>query len=309
MKCLNHDEEILETLKVMLRQEEDIYGCQDYLSADYPVKTIVRKPLTPNTSLRVIEECANLVTDISFNDMEDRSKDTMSPNDVRFRSDTSKTSDDVTLPTKDSIGNHLLGDWRSQMCSWAYSVVDTFEFSRMSVAMAFNYLDRFLAIECLRLPVAISREDFQLFSMTALYLAVKVHESGERLPLDTLVDMSRNYFTHEDFERAESDMIQALQWRLSPPIASRFLIEFWNLYPIDELDPWTFRCYDLLEVLVGDSFLLFHKQLHIALATMLFTCELGIQAAGMEEFCNYLRKVICIDMKEVTEVYDYICSH
>jgi hypothetical protein len=308
MKGFQHDEEIINTIRAMRRQEEDIYGCQDYLSTDFTAKTKPVRPLTPNTSLRVIEECANLVTDISFNEIEGRYKDTMSPNDIRFRSDTSKTSDEVTLPTKESIGNHLLGDWRSQMCNWAYTVVDTFGFSRITVAIAFNYLDRFLAIECLR-PTSICREDFQLFSMTALYLAIKVHESGERLPLDTLVDMSRNCFLCEDFERAESDMIKALQWRLSPPIASRFLTEFCNLYPIDKLDPWVYRCHELLEVLVADSFLLSHKQSHIALAAMLFTCETGHQSSSMEEFCTYLRKTTCVDMKEVNFAYDYISSH
>ena len=95
-----------------------------------------------------------------------------------------------------------------------YRYVDTFGFSRTAVALAFDFLDRYLVKECLT-AVAITRQDFQLFFVAALYLAVKLHESGDKLCLVMLIDMSQGYFSLQDFEDAEMYILESLEWRLS----------------------------------------------------------------------------------------------
>ena len=52
-------------------------------------------------------------------------------------------------------------------------------------------------------------------SITCLHLAVKFHESGEKLSIYTSMDMSLGFFAMDDFEDAELDILDALEWRLS----------------------------------------------------------------------------------------------
>ena len=127
-----------------------------------------------------------------------------------------------------------------------YRYVDTFGFSRTTVALAFDFLDRYLVKEYLT-AVRITRQDFQLFSVAALYLAVKLHDSGDKLCDVNLIDMSRDYFSLRDFEDADMYILKSLEWRLSPLTANFFLVELWKLYPNDTApSKWVSRSHDLL---------------------------------------------------------------
>lgn len=110
------------------------------------------------------------------------------------------------------------------MLDWSIMVVDSLHGDRDTVAASFQLLDRYLVTELER-PAAlpISRDDYQLFSMTCLYLAVKVLEPYPRkLSVDTLVTMSKHYYSRHVIEQTERDILSALQWRLHPPTALSF---------------------------------------------------------------------------------------
>jgi hypothetical protein len=109
--------------------------------------------------------------------------------------------------------------------------------------------------------------------MTALYVAVKVNESGERLCMETLIDMSRGYFSTEDFEEAEMDMVDSLQWRLSPPTANCFMVELWKHYHKEVPEEWVSLCEEILEMSVADAYFVPRKKSQLAVAAILLSGE------------------------------------
>jgi hypothetical protein len=298
-----HDD-TMDRLTVMLHQEKYFYSCPDYFAPDYLTNNVGVKQSIP-TPLHVIEECAKLVTDLSFADSVPSKQEMVSPHDVRSRTDSTKASEPVSLP-KEPPEIHLIPSWRSQMCSWAYTVVDTFGFSRTIVALCFDLLDRYLAKECLR-QISMSRQDFQLLSMTSLYLAVKLHESGEKLSFAALIDMSRGYFAVEDFEDAELDILEALEWRLSPPTANCFMMEFQKLYPVEMSNEWISRCQELLELSVADAYFVPLKDSQLALAAILVTAEkFNVSQEELDMFCGIVRNVVDVKDADFIGVYGYL---
>jgi Cyclin, N-terminal domain len=289
-----------DTLHVMLHQEKHIYHCPDYFAPDYRLNNVGTKQ-SSSTPLNVIEECAKLVTDPLFANIGKIEQELSSPNDVRSRTEQTKSSEPVALLNVSSE-IHLIPSWRSQMCSWAYSVVDTFGFSRHTVAICFDILDRFLAKECLK-EASLTRQDFQLVSMTALYLAVKVNESGERLCMETLIDMSRGYFSIEDFEVAEMDMVDSLQWRLSPPTANCFLLELRKQYHKDMSEEWISFCEDILEASVADAYCVPRKGSQLAVAAILLSGgKCGVPQEELDLFCDTIKNIVDVNDDEFKDI-------
>ena len=96
---------------------------------------------------------------------------------------------------------------RRKMSMWSTQVVDFFQFgSRESVHMASAYLDRFLSSSDEAAQRALlNRKEYQLFSMTALYLAIKIQETIE-VDLSIMEKLSRGDYTAKDFLRAEVEL-------------------------------------------------------------------------------------------------------
>eukprot|EP00521_Asterionellopsis_glacialis_P007993 CAMPEP_0195284018 /NCGR_PEP_ID=MMETSP0707-20130614/2377_1 /TAXON_ID=33640 /ORGANISM="Asterionellopsis glacialis, Strain CCMP134" /LENGTH=275 /DNA_ID=CAMNT_0040343311 /DNA_START=637 /DNA_END=1464 /DNA_ORIENTATION=- len=141
-----------------------------------------------------------------------------------------------------------LDPWRQQMCQWAYKAVQTFRLDRDIVALSFQILDRYLANKLMvSMDVSsslssslqkqqqrsshhhkflLSREEFQLYSMTALYLAVKLLEPCHKLSMDSLKDMSRGYYSNDDIATAEINILHDLDWYIIGPTPYAFLVKF-----------------------------------------------------------------------------------
>lgn len=92
--------------------------------------------------------------------------------------------------------NHL---WREKICEWCYQVVDHFNFSREVVAIATNFLDRYVAVR------TVNRKTFQLAAMTSLFMSIKLNES-RTLRLSTFLELSRGYFEAEHVIEMEKDI-------------------------------------------------------------------------------------------------------
>jgi len=219
-------------------------------------------------------------------------------------------------PTMLSYNKSLLLDqiryidpWRHQMCEWAFKAVYTFHLDGDVVALSFQILDRYLANKVVSaLPLSsplvdattatadrsscrfLSREEFQLYSMTALYLVVKLVEPCHKLSLDSLKDMSRGYYSNEDIATAERNMLQDLDWSILGPTPFAFLVKFvegtslsWKVQnwtpssstttttTISSSPSCTFmdQCRRYTELVVQDSFFLSKKQSSIAIGTIL----------------------------------------
>jgi len=132
--------------------------------------------------------------------------------------------------------------WRRKLCEWCYAVVDHFGFSREVVAIAMSYLDKFVCkqVEAGR---SVSKRNYQLYMVSSFYLALKVHGgiddpkgTRRRLPIDAFVELSRGFFSVEDIEETERCMLVALEWKVNPSTAVRFISTFLNLCPCWTVD-------------------------------------------------------------------------
>lgn len=274
-----------------LLSRERYYRCSDYLSV-----TAVReqqrtkkgrlqsngnKPVTTSSSsipglpsealLSMLEECASLVTDTNDWTTEaeansittdvapmPRSPSAVSAISTQDESLENQTKSGDTRTNAVSIAQNFVF-WRQQMCQWAFAVVRSFDIETEAVAIAFNLLDRYVVHE-LGVPGApsITREDFQLFAMTALYVAVKAFIPYPRkLGADALVAMSREFYSCGDIVQTERDMLCALGWRINTPTVYTFCSKFLKSMELDimEKKPAVERiCVEISERIVADPF-------------------------------------------------------
>ena len=150
-------------------------------------------------------------------------------------------SDYLVLPSDQARGKRRLGgdkrvndDCRYRMAQWCYQVVDFCKFNRDTVAIAMNYLDRYMSTEQ-GAEALKSRSVFQLTAMTCLYTAIKTHEP-EAMEPKVISGLSRNVYSPQQVEDMERKVITALQWRMNPPTALPFIHAFMTFLPEEALD-------------------------------------------------------------------------
>ena len=151
--------------------------------------------------------------------------------------------------------------WRQQMYDWSCLVVDSYHIHRECVTLSFNLLDRYLSYElslmhdtklgsAVATPPPITRDDYQLFSMTCLYIAIKLlvgtttmtttvtttsgTDSGScysgrsmtsvlKSTIQTFVDMSKHHYSQAVIERTERDIVYGLNWYLHAPTSTSYV--------------------------------------------------------------------------------------
>lgn len=154
--------------------------------------------------------------------------------------------------------------WREKICEWCYQVVDHFDFNRQVVAIALNYLDRYLALR----PV--NRKLFQLAAMTCLFIAIKMNES-KVLSLSAFLSLSRGYFQAEHVLAMEHAILRALSWRVNPPtpiIQAKYLFFILPKHVKKRAEILEITRF-LTEIGVCDYFFVPHKPSTIAIAALL----------------------------------------
>ena len=133
---------------------------------------------------------------------------------------TTEQNDDLTNEPTDAL-------CRTKMIDWAYTVVDSCDFSRSNVFVATSNLDRFLSTpagyKALR-----DRREFQLLCMTSVYSAIKINEV-ETLTPQGMAHNSRGDYTAEEIEAAELNMFTTLNWHVNPPSTSVFVEQYVDL--------------------------------------------------------------------------------
>lgn len=121
------------------------------------------------------------------------------------------------------------------MFDWACAVCHTFNIDNIVLEVAFNVLDRYIAVELSsdeiggNLPV--TREDFHLFSMVSIYIASKIFNRHQKLELSDLIDMAQNYYTQDDITTTECDILSALNWHVHPPTVMDYCDVYLTLFP------------------------------------------------------------------------------
>lgn len=120
-------------------------------------------------------------------------------------------------------------DCRVKMCEWCYQVVDFCKFRRETVGIGMSYLDRYLCTNRGK-DALCNRKEYQLAAMTALYIAIKIHEPLE-METSLLADLSRGCYQEMEFVDMEQTILQALKWRVNGPTQLGFVTHFMALMP------------------------------------------------------------------------------
>jgi hypothetical protein len=120
-------------------------------------------------------------------------------------------------------------DDRTKIVDWCYSVIDSCQLNRESVAMAMNIVDRFMSNprrvsgngispRFSRREIHHDRVKYQLLAVSALYIAIKVNERVV-LSSEELAAVSRGIYSKESIEAMECTILDCLSWRVCVPTA------------------------------------------------------------------------------------------
>jgi len=285
-----------ERLRCLMLQEEQHYLCEDYMhqqkNGDYDESD--SKDSDSMSSMKA-EQCARIVSDLAFSSP--CADDTMNPAYpssvcVRDLAD-SQARAAFVADERSAATPKLVGFWRQQMLEWSNLVIDSFGIDREVVAVSFNVLDRYVAQE-IKSSIPITREDFQLFSMTALFIAVKLLESYPRkLTADALVDMSRGFYASEDILHTEREILKSLQFYLNPTTAIGFCRVYWEMFPMSVSFEFKAACQAMAERALADTFFLTKKASLVGLAAVIHASRIeGYRTAVMDQFLLELQDTI-----------------
>jgi hypothetical protein len=112
-------------------------------------------------------------------------------------------------------------DCRYNLVDWCYRMIDFCHLNRETVAIAMNFVDRFVTSE--KGTTYLSNSTlYQLVAMTALFTAIKVHEI-QAIDLQSLSNISKGTYSLKQIEEVERILIDALHWRMNPPTAMSFV--------------------------------------------------------------------------------------
>ena len=121
---------------------------------------------------------------------------------------------------------------REKMTRWCYQVTDFCKFRRDAVAISISFLDRFLSSSSPRaLKALCSKKEYQLASMTTLYIAVKLFEPMV-IDASLLATISQGCYDENDILDMEKDILNDLGWRMNGPIVQDFISHLMVFLPL-----------------------------------------------------------------------------
>lgn len=117
---------------------------------------------------------------------------------------------------------------RTKMIEWLYICVTALKLRRRVVPIAFSYVDRLLSSKGdsdISKDILQDRSKYQLLIIACLYIAVKLNEP-EVLSPHILSQLCQGRYTEQDIEEEELRVLGALNWRLTGPTASEYVLHF-----------------------------------------------------------------------------------
>jgi len=243
----------------------------------------------------------------------------MDPSDIADHLAIMRIQEETTYYIRDylaeSIGIRKLAskpvdaDCRVKMCEWCYQVVDFCKFRRETVGIGMSYLDRYLCTPRGREALC-NRKEYQLAAMTALYIAIKLHEPLE-METSLLADLSRGCYQEMEFVAMEQTILQALNWRVNGPTALGFITYFMALVPSSVHPSVTAAIYDYAryqtELAIAEHAFVAVKPSEIALAALLNAMEgMDTNLLPLKVQGKFIRNIerffeILVDDVEVTQ--------
>ena len=292
-----------EQLAAMLLQEKKFYQCSAYLetcssSSEPPVPTVC--------PLQILNEMASIVTDRQFVRLE--SSSSIESGDDSDATPTAVVDDiyeNHEIPKRqsqrDKLELSLIATWRHQMFDWVCQVVRCKCLNKGVVEVSFNILDRFVAMKLEE--QSISRGDFQLYCLVAVYIAFKTSASAGRLTLKHLISMAGGVYQSEDFHRAELEMLETLQWRVNPPTIMTFCDVYLSLDEAQLSENVYSVCEYMAEVAVADEFFISKPCSTIALGIVLLAARKeGVKFAWTQNLLQELRGLVFVEGDEFESI-------
>jgi len=215
----------------------------------------------------------------------------------------------LQLPKNDSAVNESC---RSLMVDWCDNVAETCGYSPETVEIALNCLDRYLCTPCGQ-KVLHNRDRFQLAVMTAFYSAVKIHEQ-EAIDPNLLSTLCQGIHTPKDIEKMESNMLNALSWRVNPPTTRSFARMILDVVlPYDQYTKYeqriiTDKTEEQLEEIANKNSFISYPNLYVAFASVLNSIERCFynnnkEDANDDDFCFRNHKLI----GQIIQMEDFRC--
>ena len=165
-------------------------------------------------------------------------------------------------------------------------MVDHFDLNREVVSTAMSHLDRFLGVY----NGTVDKNLFQLLAMTCLYLSIKLNEykhlliPGSKSSMDTILQLSRGFFTLKEMEKMEYEVLQRLRWHVHPPTAQLFVKHFLFFLSVEEHELHDLAQF-MIELSVMDYFFVSYKPSEIAMAALLNSMDrLGLKNTSRTNF-------------------------
>ena len=202
------------------------------------------------------------------------------------------------------------------MFDWSVAVIQSFQFPREVVAIAFDILDRYVASECREVAkelqkqqqqqsslsspsyndMSLTREDFQLFAMVSLYMAIKMTASYQKMSVNVLIDMSRGFYSAHDILSTEREILMSLDWHVNPPTIMAYCKLYTSLFHSDAFQSTPSlalnleaSCQVLSELALTDTYFLSKSNATVALAVILLSGRReGIPLVEMQQFMDTL---------------------
>jgi hypothetical protein len=201
-------------------------------------------------------------------------------------------------------------DVRMTMVDWCYSLIDVCQFERESVAMAMEMVDRFLSKSSKESEAVLcDRMQFQLLTMTALYVAVKTN-GKTALAMDFISYIGQDLYTIKEIEDMEQTLLDQLAWRISAPICVQMSHHILTLVlehvSLDKSTRKRLRdeMYFQAESAVRDYYFVTQRPSTIAIAAMLNAVAILSEKHDCRDICCALASVLNDDFDSIEKILD-----
>lgn len=173
---------------------------------------------------------------------------------------------------------------RTKIVEWLYSVTDQCHLDRETVEIAMDMVDRFLSSKsmstsCVTKHFLHDRGQFQLLTLSAFYIAIKLNESiafGSNM----FSEMSHGVYTVDEIEATEIILLHGLSWRVNAPTSSQLAHHILSLVlphcPNIEESTWGFILDEVryqTQIAVRHSYFTTQRPSTVALASIFNTLE------------------------------------
>ncbi|KAL7532045.1 hypothetical protein ACHAXR_004394 [Thalassiosira sp. AJA248-18] len=122
---------------------------------------------------------------------------------------------------------------RKSMVVWCQQLQKALKLSPQTVWITISFFDRYLSSSKGKSQEALENQyKFQLAAITSFYIAVKIYEPVE-LDVATLAKLCKGYYEESKILSMETDILFALEWRVSCPTPMDYVMRLLELLPAE----------------------------------------------------------------------------